>query len=215
MVDGFRLDRGFQVLLTAYPEAQAVLDYGALQLHAFAPGALVRYHGQLLSPGGSVAGPRPRSGLRLLSPVAHMGRPVAHVPRCGGSCSGKTEEEIFTAPETPWRRLRGARFSRRFIEYFLRPWIGGAMLDTSLGGCSRMFEFLFRMFALGDAAVPAEGMGAIPRQLAAALPRKAASGLRARVEARGGRERCGWRAASGSAPASSWWPPTGALRPAC
>ena len=27
-VCGFRLDRGFQVLLTAYPEAQASLDYG-------------------------------------------------------------------------------------------------------------------------------------------------------------------------------------------
>ncbi|MEO7143186.1 MAG: FAD-dependent oxidoreductase, partial [Bryobacteraceae bacterium] len=26
-VDGFLLDRGFQVLLTAYPEAQNILDY--------------------------------------------------------------------------------------------------------------------------------------------------------------------------------------------
>jgi phytoene dehydrogenase-like protein len=31
-VDGFRLDRGFQVLLTSYPEAQMLLDYKALQL---------------------------------------------------------------------------------------------------------------------------------------------------------------------------------------
>jgi phytoene dehydrogenase-like protein len=34
-VDGFRLDRGFQVLLT-YPEAQMLLDYKALQLKTFA-----------------------------------------------------------------------------------------------------------------------------------------------------------------------------------
>jgi phytoene dehydrogenase-like protein len=27
-VDGFLLDRGFQVLLTAYPEAKRALDYG-------------------------------------------------------------------------------------------------------------------------------------------------------------------------------------------
>src|SRR5258707_8880662 len=40
-VDGFRLDRGFQVLLTAYPESRRVLDYGALDLRAFEPGALV------------------------------------------------------------------------------------------------------------------------------------------------------------------------------
>ena len=32
VVDGFRLDRGFQVLLTAYPEARRVLDYEALNL---------------------------------------------------------------------------------------------------------------------------------------------------------------------------------------
>src|SRR5438034_8068197 len=43
VVDGFRLDRGFQVLLTAYPEAQRLLDYAALDLEPFAPGPLIRY----------------------------------------------------------------------------------------------------------------------------------------------------------------------------
>ena len=45
-VDGFQLDRGFQVLFTAYPEAQRQLDYDALDLQSFAPGALVRLGGQ-------------------------------------------------------------------------------------------------------------------------------------------------------------------------
>ena len=45
-VDGFRLDRGFQVLLTAYPECRAVFDYGALDLRAFLPGADVRAGGR-------------------------------------------------------------------------------------------------------------------------------------------------------------------------
>ena len=44
LVDGFRLDRGFQVMLTAYPEARRLLDYDALQLKNFEPGALV-WHG--------------------------------------------------------------------------------------------------------------------------------------------------------------------------
>lgn len=30
VIDGFRLDRGFQVFLTSYPGAQQVLDYQAL-----------------------------------------------------------------------------------------------------------------------------------------------------------------------------------------
>jgi len=43
--DGFLLDRGFQVLLTAYPEAADVLDYTSLQLRKFQPGALIRSEG--------------------------------------------------------------------------------------------------------------------------------------------------------------------------
>lgn len=46
-VDGFRIDRGFQVFLTAYPEARRVLDLEALQLQPFAPGALVFRGGKL------------------------------------------------------------------------------------------------------------------------------------------------------------------------
>ena len=46
-LDGFLLDRGFQVLQTAYPEARRVLNYQALNLHPFAPGALVYFQGRL------------------------------------------------------------------------------------------------------------------------------------------------------------------------
>ena len=41
-VDGFLLDRGFQTLLTSYPEAQKFLDFPSLDLHSFFPGALIR-----------------------------------------------------------------------------------------------------------------------------------------------------------------------------
>ena len=46
-VDGFLLDRGFQVLLTAYPEAKRSLDYSRLDLKPFLPGALSWYAGRL------------------------------------------------------------------------------------------------------------------------------------------------------------------------
>src|SRR5438270_6432411 len=46
VVDGFRLDRGFQVLLTTYPECRAALDYDTLQLRKFKPGALVWHSGR-------------------------------------------------------------------------------------------------------------------------------------------------------------------------
>ncbi len=39
--NGFLLDRGFQVLLTAYPEARHFLDYKALDLRSFSPGSII------------------------------------------------------------------------------------------------------------------------------------------------------------------------------
>ena len=44
--EGFTLDRGFQVFLTAYPEAGRALDYGGLSLRPFYAGALVRSGGR-------------------------------------------------------------------------------------------------------------------------------------------------------------------------
>ena len=44
-VEGFKLDRGFQVMLTAYPACQRYLDYAALNLTAFDPGAVVHTSG--------------------------------------------------------------------------------------------------------------------------------------------------------------------------
>ncbi|RPJ04332.1 MAG: NAD(P)/FAD-dependent oxidoreductase, partial [Deltaproteobacteria bacterium] len=46
VVKGFILNHGFQVLQTAYPEAQRFLDYAALDLKAFAPGAVFRISGR-------------------------------------------------------------------------------------------------------------------------------------------------------------------------
>ena len=39
--EGFLLDHGFQVLLTAYPEAQALLNYDFLALQPFYNGSLI------------------------------------------------------------------------------------------------------------------------------------------------------------------------------
>ncbi|MFK7768414.1 MAG: FAD-dependent oxidoreductase, partial [Mariniblastus sp.] len=72
VIDGFHLDRGFQVLLTEYPEAKKVLDYGKLDLKTFEPGALVRYRGKF----HRFADPwrRPKHFLSTaLSPLASFG----------------------------------------------------------------------------------------------------------------------------------------------
>jgi phytoene dehydrogenase-like protein len=55
------------------------------------------------------------------------------------------------------------------IDSFFRPFIGGVFFDPTLGVSSRMFEFGFRMFSMGDTALPSGGMGAIPEQILSRL----------------------------------------------
>jgi len=168
-INGFQLDRGFQVLLTAYPEALAQLDYDALRLCAFAPGALVRHEGRFYR----VNDPWREPGTflsNLFSPIGRLSDKM-RVARLRSDVQRKSVEEIFSAEETSaMQALKRRGFSRRMMEDFLKPLMGGALLDTKMAASSRMFEFIFKMMSEGDAAVPADGMGAIPEQLASKLP---------------------------------------------
>lgn len=168
-VDGFLLDRGFQVFLTAYPEAKQLLAYPALDLGAFEPGALVRFSGKFRR----VTDPwrRPRHAWQTaLSPIGSLADKW-RIWRLRQRLLGESVETVFQRPECPTRdRLREIGFSQAMIERFFEPFLGGVFLDRQLDTSSRMFEFVFRMFAEGDAALPAGGMEAIPRQLAAAVP---------------------------------------------
>jgi protoporphyrinogen oxidase len=168
-VDGFLLDRGFQVLLTAYPATGRVLDYDRLDLRPFEPGSLVRVGGMF----HQVSDPfrRPASALATLrAPIGSLAdkRRVASLAL---ELRSRSVQDILSAEETPTlKRLRELRFSDRMIECFFRPFLGGVFLDPDLATSSRMFEFVFKMFGAGPVAVPADGMGALARQLAEELP---------------------------------------------
>ncbi|MFP2902173.1 NAD(P)/FAD-dependent oxidoreductase, partial [Corallococcus sp. 4LFB] len=178
--EGFLLDRGFQVYLTAYPEGRRVLDLQALSLQRFIPGAKVWRGGRL----HTVADP-------LRQPVTA----VSHLFDAPGGLADKlrvlelrqlsTSGELGDLWQRPqqesWHLLRDLGFSEEMLEAFFTPFFGGIFLERGLTTSSRMLEFVFRMFARGHAAVPANGMGAIPEQLAARLP-SAALRMGVRVE---------------------------------
>ncbi len=169
VVDGFILDRGFQVLLTAYPEAQAMLDYRALDLRSFRPGTLVQVGDKRVLLGD------PFRDVRSIpaSLAAPVGSPIdkARIGWLRVNSGRGTLEEMWARPETSTaERLVSLRFSDAMVERFLRPLFAGIQLDSSLSTSSRMFDFVFRMLGSGDNAVPANGMGMIPAQLAARLP---------------------------------------------
>ncbi|APZ91827.1 NAD(P)/FAD-dependent oxidoreductase [Fuerstiella marisgermanici] len=168
-VDGFLLDRGFQVLLTAYPEAAKQLDYDALNLKAFEPGSLIRTTTGL----HCMADPWRRPSQALTTAFAPIGgfADKLRIGRLRWEAGRGTMAGLFKRPDrTTEAELQRLGFSTSMVESFLRPFLGGVFLDRELQTSCRMLYFVFRMFSAGDTALPALGMGQIPQQLARQLP---------------------------------------------
>jgi protoporphyrinogen oxidase len=167
---GFLLDRGFQIFITAYPEAQAVLNYETLDLQTFYAGALVWYNGTFH---------------RVADPIRHFADGVGSLYNPIGSIRDKITvgtirvraavkplADILTSEETTiLSRLRSEGLSEAMIDRFFRPFFGGIFFDRELQTTSRLFEFVFKCLALGSNTLPGAGIGAIPQQLAANLPK--------------------------------------------
>lgn len=167
--EGYLLDRGFQVYLSAYPEAGGLLDLEALQLQPFSSGALV-YNGEKLVRVMDVF-KHPGSLLEsALAPVGTLADKI-RVALLRFRAMGSTSGEIASRPDMETQDfLRKFGFSPAMIDGFFRSFYGGIFLEKELRTSSRMFEFTFKMFSEGSATLPARGMGAIPRQLAKRLP---------------------------------------------
>ncbi|MEY3361090.1 MAG: hypothetical protein RL531_809 [Actinomycetota bacterium] len=169
VVDGYRLDRGFQILLTAYPEVQRVIDLEALDPAAFSPGAVVRVGDR----SWNVADPF-RSPRHVLETArAPIGSPIDKARLLAlvrAATRGTVPELLHTPDSTTLELLRARGFSTAMIDRFWRPLFAGIQLDPDLDVSARRFLLILRMLATGDAVVPARGMGAITEQLARGLP---------------------------------------------
>ncbi len=169
IIDGFKLDRGFQVLLTEYPETKRLLDYKKLNLKRFLPGATILYDdGQF-----EIADPfrRPTALFStLFAPVGSLKdkintfflkRKLVKIPT--PSVFKQTEVETIA-------QLKNYGFSEKMINRFFKPFFSGIFLENDLKTSSNMFDFVMKMFSEGDAAIPELGMEEIPKQLVAMLP---------------------------------------------
>lgn len=169
VVDGFLLDRGFAVYLTAYPEGKAQFDYAALDLRPFEPGAGV-YFGSRFH---TLMDPWRRPGSLLDGAVARVGS-VTDKLKVGAMRSrvqrGKPEDRYERPEVSIADYLKAEGFSQSMIDRFFRPFFGGIFFDPTLATSSRAMEFVFRCFSQGDTVVPAGGMQRMPEQLAASLP---------------------------------------------
>ena len=162
-VDGFLLDHGFQVYLSAYPEAGKMLDLKSLDLRKFKAGAQVFSNGKWHRVMDVFRHPQYLL-VSALAPIGTLGdklRVAILRFQCGRASLGtdRTTEQF----------LRDFGFSERIIDGFFRAFYGGIFLERELRTSSRMFEFTFRMFSTGHATLPAKGMQMIPNQLAERL----------------------------------------------
>jgi phytoene dehydrogenase-like protein len=169
LIDGFRLDRGFQVLLTEYPETKALLDYKKLNLKRFLPGATVLYDGGQFE----IADPfrRPTATFAtLFAPVGSL-KDKINTFFLKNKLVNIAVSDVFKQPEIETiAQLKKYGFSPKMIDRFYKPFFSGIFLENDLKTSSNMFDFVMKMFSEGDAAIPELGMEEIPKQLVAMLP---------------------------------------------
>jgi phytoene dehydrogenase-like protein len=188
VIDGFRCDRGFQVLNPAYPELRRAVDLSALALQPFGAGVVVRRdagHAVWVHP---LRNPRALPGMvasggigpRDLIALARWATPALR-PK---ALKAQGHSDVCLADALDRAGVRGEL--RRVIDRFL----AGVLLEDA-GASSNAFALLLaRMFLLGVPALPAAGMQALPTQLAAKLPGRIKLGHKAvRLESDGS----GWR----------------------
>ncbi|PIB31918.1 oxidoreductase [Gaetbulibacter sp. 5U11] len=170
IVDGYQLDHGFQVLLTAYPAAQKYLNLEALQLQSFIPGASIFKNGKQ-----QIIGDPLRDKSLLLSTVfARVGTlsDKFKILKLNNKLKKKSLSEIFSSKEQSTKSyLVDFGFSSKMIHDFFNPFFSGIFLENKLETSSRMFDFVYKMFGEGQAALPKGGMQAIPKQLSNNLRR--------------------------------------------
>jgi phytoene dehydrogenase-like protein len=156
--DGLLLDRGFQLLNPAYPEAARMLDLARLRLQPFERGLVV------------ATGRRRFVLPDLRAPVGSIPEKLA-IARWAARVGYGPARWIKERPDsTLAAELTRCGVSGELRRRVLEPFLAGVLAESGLGTSRRLGELLVRAFVRGTPALPADGMQAIAAQLAARLP---------------------------------------------
>lgn len=168
-VDGFLLDRGFQVFNDAYPAARAALDLQALALRPMDPAVVVRRGGRLHRLGNPLAHPADAVGLARTELLGWGQK--ARLGAYAAAATTLPTSRLLRRPDIPAHDAwAAAGISAETVDAVLRPFFSGVVLEEQMTTSRRFLDLMMRMFARGRSTVPAGGMGAIPAQLADCLP---------------------------------------------
>lgn len=169
VVDGFILDRGFQLYNPAYPEAARVLDHEALDLTALTPGVVVATRGGRTRLGD----PRrvPSWAADAASPRTGSLTSKLRFARYAWGCSRDAVDDVLAREDKPSSVvLRSTGVDARLYDRVLRPFLTGVFLEPDLRTSRHFMDLTLRSFVRGRPSLPRAGMRAIPYQLRDALP---------------------------------------------
>lgn len=164
-VEGFKLDRGFQVLLTNYPEARKTLNYSDLRLKYFDSGSLIKAEKGFMK----MENPFRKKMAYLTMAFSSVGSfsDKLKIRKFANDVAEIPDEAFFQMEATDTLTfLKNYGWSDKMITNFFKPFLGGVFLENDLITSSNFFQFTFKQFFRGDAAIPLEGMQAIPDQMA-------------------------------------------------
>ena len=164
LVEGYTLDRGFQVLLTSYPAAKKYINFETLKLQKLLPGAVIFKKGKSQTIGD------PLRSFSLLFPTLFSSigtfSDKIKILKLNILLNKKRIDTIFKEDEkTTLQYLIDFGFSEAIIQLFFKPFFSGIFLEPNLDTSSRMFEFIYKMFGEGLAVLPKDGIQAISNQL--------------------------------------------------
>lgn len=163
IVDGFRLDRGFQVLLSSYSVTKAYFKDPYLGFHSFDSGAMMWEKGtptKLYHPGWHF----PKVGLKATHDYIGI-RDMAALTKLGMMAMKPSATQLYDPNLTAMELLTHVGVSSDCIDRLLRPFFGGVFLDPELGIHAGYFLKIMRMFMKGKAMLPQAGMQALPDHL--------------------------------------------------
>lgn len=171
-LEGFRLDRGFQLMNPAYPRWRrlaklGVLDLDRLQLQSFEPGVRIADEGRhhvLVDPRRSPSG--------VLHDLIAPGSPLEKLKFAAWATQAGTRSvrQLLSGPDVPYgQRLSELGVDGSLRRQVLEPFLAGVLGEDDQLSSAHFVTLLIRAFVRGTPAVPAWGMQALPNQLAAAL----------------------------------------------
>ena len=167
-IDGYRCDRGFQLINPAYPALGRVVDLDQLDLRAFGAGVVVAG----IDGRSVLADPRRLPRLlpaTLRSPVGSL-RERAAFARWALSCLLPVRR-LLAAPDLRLAdALDRAGISGDLRTAVLDPFLAGVLADWEGASSATFVRLLMRSFLLGSPAVPSTGISRLPELLAASLP---------------------------------------------